>query len=134
MSTGHSAAMLCGWGVKAGMRGSFQMWINVWVAGKLCDVSLTHANLSTLHMSIEYITKRYTNVLFTLLTYLLTYLQKQLITGSIERTAKRPYISYSEGDFEVFRPAGETRCSDWVKFSLEEWTYHAKFHPPSVQR
>jgi len=30
INTGQSAAILCGWEVKA----SFRMWINVWVAGK----------------------------------------------------------------------------------------------------
>jgi len=34
-----------------------------------------------------------------------------VITGSIERSAKRQYISYSEGDFEVFCPEGATRCT-----------------------
>jgi len=34
------------------------------------------------------------------------------ITGSIARSAKRQYLSYSEGDFELFRPAGATRCTD----------------------
>jgi len=35
-----------------------------------------------------------------------------LITGSIARSAKRRYLIYSEADFEVFRPAGATRCTD----------------------
>ena len=56
--------------------------------------------------------------------------------------ALRRYLSSSEGDFEVFRPAGTTRCrnggeirmKEWteVKFGKEEWTgplLHAKFHP-----
>ena len=34
---------------------------------------------------------------------------------------------------QVFRPAGATRCTDGVKFGMEEGTYgpllHAKFHP-----
>ena len=34
--------------------------------------------------------------------------------------------SYSEADFEVFRPAGATHCTDGVKFGTEEGT---KFHP-----
>ena len=38
---------------------------------KLCDPSLTHANLSTLGMSIAHIIKHYADVLFILL-YLLT--------------------------------------------------------------
>ena len=33
------------------------------------------------------------------------------------------YLVYSEADFEVFRPAGATRCTD----GGEIW--HAKFHP-----
>jgi len=39
-----------------------------------------------------------------------------VITGSIARSAKRRYLSYSEADFEVFRPTGATRCTDGVKF------------------
>jgi len=35
-----------------------------------------------------------------------------IITGSIAHSAKRRYISYSEADFVVFRPAGATRCTD----------------------
>jgi len=63
--TGQSAAMLCGWGVslKAGMAHS--MWINVWV--KLCDPSLTRANLSAFEISIAHIIKHYANILFTYL-------------------------------------------------------------------
>jgi len=33
-----------------------------------------------------------------------------LFTSSIARSAKRQYISYSEGDFDVFCPTGATRC------------------------
>ena len=47
------------------------------------------------------------------------------------------YLIYSEADFEVFRPAGATRCTD----GGEIWhgggdfpLLHVKFHPPSVQR
>jgi len=32
-------------------------------------------------------------------------------TGSIARSAKLRHLSYSEGDFEVSRPAGATRCN-----------------------
>jgi len=35
-----------------------------------------------------------------------------IVTGSIARSAGRRYLSNSEVDFEVFRPAGATRCSD----------------------
>jgi len=38
------------------------------------------------------------------------------ITGSIARSATRRYLIYSEADFEVFRLAGATRCTDGVKF------------------
>ena len=41
MSTGQSAVMLCGWGLKAG-NGSFRMWWSGWQV-KLCDPSLTRA-------------------------------------------------------------------------------------------
>jgi len=33
--------------------------------------------------------------------------------GSIARSTKRRYLSYSEADFEDFRPSGATRCTDW---------------------
>jgi len=45
--------------------------------------------------------------------------RSQLITGSIARSAIsiarsaiRRYLICSEADFEVFRPAGATRCTD----------------------
>ena len=41
-----------------------------------------------------------------------------LTTGSIACSAKPWYISYSESDFEVFRPEGATRCTDGGKISL----------------
>ena len=34
------------------------------------------------------------------------------LAGSIARSARRRYLIYSEADFEVFRPEGETRCTD----------------------
>jgi len=34
-------------------------------------------------------------------------------TGSIARSATSRYLIYSEADFEVFRPTGATRCTDW---------------------
>ena len=34
-----------------------------------------------------------------------------LVTSSIAGSAKR-YLSYSEADFQIFRPAGATRCTD----------------------
>jgi len=35
-----------------------------------------------------------------------------IVTGSIARSATRRHLSYSEADFEVFRPEGATRCTD----------------------
>ena len=50
-----------------------------------------------------------------------------MFTGSIARSASRRYLIYSEADFEVFRSAGATRCTD----GCEIWhgLLHAKFHP-----
>jgi len=35
-----------------------------------------------------------------------------IVTGSNARIAKRRYLSNLQTDFEVFRPAGATRCTD----------------------
>jgi len=35
-----------------------------------------------------------------------------LVTGSVARSASRRYLVDSEADFEVFRLAGATRCTD----------------------
>ena len=43
----------------------------------------------------------------------------RIITGSTARSARRRYLIYSEADFEVFRPAGATRCTDGVKFGTD---------------
>jgi len=43
-----------------------------------------------------------------------------MVTGSIARSASRWYLVYSEADFEVFRPAGATRCTDGGEISHEE--------------
>ena len=57
-----------------------------------------------------------------------------LFTGSIACSATRRYLIYSEANFEVFRPAGATRCTDGggVKFDMEEGTFppllRAKLH------
>jgi len=54
-----------------------------------------------------------------------------VITGSVARSAKLRYISYSETDFEVFLRSGATRCTDWG----EIWyvgVLRAKFHPIGV--
>jgi len=44
------------------------------------------------------------------------------------------YLVYSEADFEVFRPAWATRCTDWVKFGTEWSLPPCQTSPPSVQR
>jgi len=41
------------WLGSKGRYGSFHLWRNVWVAGELCDSSLTCANLSTSEMSMS---------------------------------------------------------------------------------
>ena len=51
-----------------------------------------------------------------------------IVTGSIARSAKRRYLSYSEADFEVFRPTGVARCTDGSE-NWESSLFHAKFHP-----
>ena len=38
------------------------------------------------------------------------------------------YLVYSEANFEVFRPAGATRCTDGVKFGMEEGTFGPLLH------
>jgi len=45
------------------MHGSFHLWMHVWMAGKLCDPSLTHAILERLSGEFFSI-KRYTFLLF----------------------------------------------------------------------
>jgi len=40
-----------------------------------------------------------------------------IVTGSIARSAKRRYLSNTEADFEVFRPAGATRCTDGAEIA-----------------
>jgi len=65
MSTGQSAMTLCGWGVKTGWLIPYaDKRVRGWQV-KLCDPSLTGANLSTLEVSIAHMIMRYTNALFT---------------------------------------------------------------------
>jgi len=45
-----------------------------------------------------------------------------IFIGSIARSAKHRYLSYSEADFEVFRLAGATRCTDGTEASLPNFT------------
>jgi len=37
---------------------------------------------------------------------------RYVITGSIARSASRRYLLYSEANFDVFRPAGTTHCTN----------------------
>jgi len=53
----------------------------------------------------------------------------RIFTGSIARSAKRRYLSYSETDFEVFRPAGAKRCTDGMTFGTEEWIFDKGIGP-----
>jgi len=49
-------------------------------------------------------------------------------TGNIARSATCRYSSYSEADFQVFRPSGATRCTDGVKFVTEEGAKNQTLH------
>ena len=49
-------------------------------------------------------------------------MHQTIFTGSIARSATRRYLIYSKADFEVFRPAGATRCTDWGEIYVEEGT------------
>jgi len=58
----------------------------------------------------------------------------RIFTSSIARSATRRYLSYSEADFEVFLPAGTTRCTDGAEIWHEGGDrrgrlLHAKCHP-----
>jgi len=58
--------------------------------------------------------------------------RRRLLPAALRAAQTCRYFVYSEADFEVFRPAGATRCTDEVKFGMEEGTegplHHAKFH------
>jgi len=58
---------------------------------------------------------------------------RHVITGSIACNTKWRYISYLEGDFQVFCPETRHVALMGVKFGMEEWTkgplLHAKFYP-----
>ena len=52
-----------------------------------------------------------------------------LYFSSIACSATRRYLSYSEADFEVFRPAGVTRCTDGGEIwhggvDLQNWNFY----------
>jgi len=46
-----------------------------------------------------------------------------ILTGSIARSVTRRYLNYSEVDFDVFRPAGATSCTDGGEICTEEGTF-----------
>ena len=56
-----------------------------------------------------------------------------LLPAALRAAQACRYLIYTEADFEVFRPAGATRCDDGVKFGKEDGTQgpllRAKFHP-----
>ena len=58
--------------------------------------------------------------------------QSSIFTGSIARSASRRYLINSEADFEFFRPAGATRCTDGGEIRRGGGALgpllHAKFH------
>jgi len=59
-----------------------------------------------------------------------------IVTGSIARSANCRYLIYSDADFEVFRPAGATRCTDGGGWNLA-WRRSpppCQISRPSVQR
>jgi len=53
-------------------------------------------------------------------------------TPQCPHLSSRPYLIYSEADFEVFRPAGATRCTDGGEICHgggDRPLLHDKFHP-----
>jgi len=62
--------------------------------------------------------------------FALWFLSSSSLPAALRATQACRYLIYSEADFEVFRPAGATRCTDWG----EIWRgggplLHDKFHP-----
>jgi len=51
-----------------------------------------------------------------------------------QHCAQHRYLSYSNADFEVFRPAGATRCTDGVKFRAEGTPSTVPNFTPSMQQ
>jgi len=64
-------------------------------------------------------------------------MKHSVIIGSIARSTRRRYLIYSEADYEVFRPAGVTRCTDggeiWHGGGCRS-PPPCQISPPSVQR
>ena len=88
--------------------------------------SIQQANLNTFSDSISSIKIRVKLSRFDLR---LEYKYLRFITGSFARIATRWYVSYSEADFEVFRPAGATHCTD----GDEIWHKGGQITSPSVR-
>jgi len=65
-------------------------------------------------------------------------MSRSSFTGSIARSATRRYLIYPEADFEVFRPAGATRCTDggeiWHRRVDQRSPPPCQISHPSVQR
>jgi len=61
-----------------------------------------------------------------------------VFTGSIACSAKRRYLSYPDADFEVFRSAGATHCTNgdkiWHGGGDPSSAPPCQISPPSVQR
>jgi len=95
--------MLCGWGVKAGMA--------------CLQVKLCYAISERFRKCIQYLKELYK--------------RPGLLPAALRAAQACRYLVYSEADFEVFRPAGATRCTDggemWrsgpkVTFSMPNFT------------
>jgi len=55
-----------------------------------------------------------------------------LLPAALRAAQTCRYLIYSEADFEVFRPAGATRCTDGVKFGTEDGGGDLRSVPSSV--
>jgi len=54
----------------------------------------------------------------------------RLLPAALRAAQACRYLVYSEADFEAFRPAGATRCTDWGEiWHLTGPLLHAKFRP-----
>jgi len=61
-----------------------------------------------------------------------------IFTASTAHSATNRYLSYSEADFEDFRPTGATCCTDggeiWLVGRDQKSPPPCQISPPSVQR
>ena len=62
----------------------------------------------------------------------------QLLPAALCTAQACQYLIYSEADFEVFRPAGATRCTDWGEIWRGGGDLRSppprQISPPSVQQ